>query len=137
MTPIDNSNGRTAMSLTALMTAALMGQSAFSLAVESPAAERLPDVAYSELASGQADAAVRKLEANEAEHSGDPATLINLGAAYAAVGRTDRAIATYRAAIASNERYDLQLADGSWMDSRRAARIALKNVLSANAQAMR
>ncbi len=137
MGPIDNTNGRTAMSLTALMTAALMGQSAFSLAVETPATEKLPDVAYSELASGQADAALRKLEASQATHSDDPATLINLGAAYAAVGRTDRAIATYRAAIASGERYDLQLADGSWMDSRRAARLALRNVLSTHAQAMR
>ena len=30
----------------------------------------------------------------------------------------------YRAAIASPDRYDLQLADGRWMDSRAAARLA-------------
>jgi hypothetical protein len=30
----------------------------------------------------------------------------------------------FRAAIASSERYDLQLADGRWMSSRAAARLA-------------
>lgn len=54
----------------------------------------------------------------------DPAALINLGAAYARLGQKDRALAMFRAAIASPERYDLQLADGRWMDSRAAARLA-------------
>lgn len=122
------------MSLTALMTAALIGQSAFSLAVDSsPAA--VPDVAYQELRSGQAEAAVHKLEA--APRSGDPATLINLGTAYAAAGQTARAMIAYRAAIASGDRYDLELADGSWMDSRLAARTALKRLTLATAQALR
>lgn len=125
------------MSLTAFMTAALLGQSAFSLAVETPGADKAPDVAYEELASGQSEAALRKLEVSSAVAAQDPAALINLGAAYAAAGRTDKAIASYRAAMASPDRYNLELADGSWMDSRLAARAALQQLLSANAQAAR
>ena len=125
------------MSLTALMTAALLGQSAFSLAVETPRAEKAPDVAYAELASGRSGAALQKLEDSKAVRASDPAALINLGAAYAAAGKTDKAIASYRAAIASPDRYDLELADGSWMDSRVAARTALGKLLAANAQASR
>lgn len=125
------------MSLTTLMTAVLLGQSAFSLAVETPGAEAAPDVAYQELAAGHSQAALTKLEASGAARSSDPATLINLGAAYAAVGRTDKAIAAYRAAAESRERYDLELADGSWMDSRLAARTALHRLLASHAQASR
>ncbi|SFF87581.1 hypothetical protein SAMN05518801_102375 [Novosphingobium sp. CF614] len=125
------------MSLTVLITAALLGQSAFSLAAEPPGTAKAPDVAYEELAAGRSDAALRKLEASGAAQSNDPAALINLGAAYAAAGKTDKAIAAYRAAISSRDRYDLQLANGTWMDSRLAARTALKSLLAANAQASR
>lgn len=124
------------MSLAVLMTAALLGQSAFSLAVDAAPPPRNPDVAYAELASGRAEAALHKLEAQRSR-SNDPAALINLGTAYAAAGQTDKAIASYRAAETSRERYDLQLADGSWMDSRVAARTALKQLLSYRAQAAR
>ncbi|KHK90632.1 tetratricopeptide repeat protein [Novosphingobium malaysiense] len=125
------------MSLSVLMTAALLGQSAFSLGVETPAVEKAPDVAYQELSEGQPDAALRKLEVSSAVSAGDPAALINLGSAYAASGRTDKAIASYRAAIASHDRYSLELADGSWVDSRLAARTALKRLLTATARASR
>ncbi|MCJ2179206.1 hypothetical protein [Novosphingobium album (ex Hu et al. 2023)] len=125
------------MPLTALMTAALLGQSAFSLAVEAPPADKVQDVAYEELASGRSEAALHKLEASDAVRTGDPAALINLGAAYAGEGQTAKAIATYRTAIASRDRYDLELADGSWMDSRLAARTALSRLLVSTAQASR
>lgn len=125
------------MSLTALMTAALLGQSAFSLAIETPPADVVPDVAYTELAAGQSAAALRKLEGASGVAKQDPATLINLGAAYSAEGQTDKAVASYRAAIGSSDRYMLELADGSWVDSRVAARMALSNLLSRNAQASR
>ncbi|MFC3213783.1 hypothetical protein [Novosphingobium panipatense] len=124
------------MSLSALTASVLLGQAAFSLAVDQPAAEA-PDVAYAELAAGQPQAAVRKLEAAGAAVSKDPATLINLGAAYAQAGMTGKAVLAYRAAVASPERYDLQLADGSWADSRVAARQALKGMLAATAVAVR
>ena len=124
------------MSLTALVTAALLGQSAFSLGIDTPTPEKA-DVAYTELAAGQTQAAVSKLEASGARHSDDPATLINLGAAYARAGQADKALAAYRAAVATPERYDLQLADGSWADSRVAARMALNGMLAARTMAAR
>lgn len=94
------------------------------------------DVAYTELSTGNADAAVQKLEGS-ARQSRDPALLINLGTAYARQGATDKALAAFRAAVASPERYDLELADGSWLDSREVARIALANLQRATAQAAR
>ncbi len=93
------------------------------------------DVAYNELAAGDAAAAVRKLEAGA--DSSDPAVLINLGTAYARQGATDKALVAFRAAIASPDRYDLELADGSWMDSREVARVALAGLQRATAQAAR
>lgn len=96
----------------------------------------MTDVAYTELTAGNADAAVRKLE-EAASADSDPAVLINLGAAYARQGATDKALASFRAAIASPERYDLELADGSWMDSREVARSALGRLQRATAQAAR
>jgi len=86
------------------------------------------DVGYDELASGQTAAAIARITANTEIASNDPAALINLGTAYARLGNKVKAADYYRAAIASPERYDLQLADGSWMDSRRIARIALANL---------
>lgn len=124
------------MSLSAIAATVLMGQAAFSLAVDKPAPDTV-DVAYAELAAGQPQEAVRKLEANGAARSEDPATLINLGAAYARAGMADKALVTYRAAVDTPDRYDLQLADGSWMDSRVAARKALKGMVAANAMASR
>lgn len=121
------------MSFMILMSAALLGQTAVA-----PAANAAPsDVAFEELASGHSEAALGKLKAAGAKQSKDPAMLINLGAAYASTGQAAKAIAAYRAAIASRDRYDLQLADGTWMDSRLAARTALKRLLTANAQALR
>ena len=54
-----------------------------------------------------------------------PVQLINLGSAYAQVGDTEKAAQYYGEAAASERRYQLELADGSWVDSRRAARTAL------------
>ena len=79
---------------------------------------------YGELAQSPTEATISRILASDQFDSKDPATLINLGAAYAKIGQKDRALAMYRAAIASPDRYDLQLADGRWMDSRAAARLA-------------
>lgn len=124
------------MSVTAVALAVLMGQSAFSLAMDAPKPDAV-DVAYNELASGQADAALRKLQAGGASESKDPATLINLGNAYARTGQSDLALQSYRAAIDSPDRYQLQIADGTWLDSRQAARRAVRHLLSQNQQAAR
>lgn len=124
------------MSLTALAATLLLSQTAVTAAPATPLNDRI-DVAYTELSSGNAEAAVRKLEAAGAVKSDDPATLINLGTAYAANGQSEKALASYRAAVASQDRYDLQLADGSWSDSRAAARLALNNLLRSTARASR
>ncbi|MYL97659.1 hypothetical protein GR702_07705 [Novosphingobium sp. FGD1] len=123
------------MPLSSIAAAVLLGQAAFALPIDRPADGA--DVAYRELAAGQSHEVVRKLEGAGAGDIQDPAVLINLGAAYARAGMTDKALAAYRAAIASPERYDLELADGSWVDSRTAARMALRNMLGRSAIAAR
>lgn len=115
------------MSLAAIIVATALAQA-------TPAG--LSDVAYTELSTGNAGAAISKLEHRTVDRS-DPAVLINLGTAYARQGATDKALAAFRAAIASPERYDLELADGSWMDSREVARQALARLQRNTAQAAR
>ncbi len=121
------------MSLTAIVTAALLGQSAFSLMVEEPRPQA-SDVAYAELSQGRAADAVEKLEARPGS---DPAVLINLGAAYARAGQADKALKSYRAALASPEPCTLELADGTWQDSRVIARTAMRQLMGGYAQASR
>lgn len=83
------------------------------------------DVAFEQLANGEIQQAIARLEAARAQNPDDPALLINLGSAYAQAGNREKAAEYYRAAIESDERYRLELADGDWIDSRYAARMAL------------
>lgn len=83
------------------------------------------DVAYEELRTGDNAAAVARIRASGLLADGDPAALINLGAAYSRLGDKGAARDCYRSAIISKTRYDLELADGAWMDSRAAARLAI------------
>lgn len=89
--------------------------------------EALP-VAYAELKAGDNRAAVTKLTSETKLDARDPSRLINLGTAYARLGRTDEAAAAYTAALGSPIRYDLELASGRYVDSRWAARTALANL---------
>jgi hypothetical protein len=110
------------------MTATLLFAAALAASSATPAVDNSDQTsgsAYQELAQSQTRATIARILASDAFHSKDPATLINLGAAYARMGDKDRALAMYRAAIISPDRYDLQLADGRWMDSRAAARLAI------------
>jgi hypothetical protein len=107
------------MNATLLLAAALAASSAQPAPQASGA-----NVAFEELAQNRSHDAISRLLAAGAAESRDPAVLINLGTAYARTGQKERALAMFRAAIASPERYDLQLADGRWMDSRAAARLA-------------
>ena len=86
------------------------------------------EVAYQAIADGHADEAIRAIEARLATDPDDPALLINLGAAYAKRGDTELAAKAFRTAIASDTRYELELADGRWTDSRHAARLALETL---------
>ena len=85
-------------------------------------------VAYAELRSGENHAAIAKLTGETNLGARDPSRLINLGTAYARLGRTADAAAAYEAAAASPIRYDLELADGRYVDSRWAARTARANL---------
>ena len=85
-------------------------------------------VAFAELKAGENEAAVEKLTGETTLDARDPSRLINLGTAYARLGRTADAAAAYDAAIASPIRYDLELASGRYMDSRWAARTARTNL---------
>lgn len=94
------------------------------------------EVAYEQIVSGENAAAIALLEEARQQQPEDPAILINLGAAYLESGDFDRAAQCYRDAIESDVRYRVELADGSWSDSRNLARRALRN-LEASALAMK
>ena len=85
-------------------------------------------VAYAELKAGENQAALDKLTGNTKLDRRDPSRLINLGTAYARLGRTAEAAAAYDSAIGSPIRYDVELANGNYVDSRWAARTALANL---------
>ena len=90
--------------------------------------ESVLPVAYTELKAGENQAAVDKLAAETQLDKRDPSRLINLGTAYARLGRTVEAAAAYDTAIGSPIRYDVELANGDYVDSRWAARTALANL---------
>ena len=110
------------MAVTALIVGLMLAQAAPAITGEGEG-DRI-DVAYQELSEGRPGDALTKLDSSSAVRQDDPSALINLGTAYARVGQPDKARDLYRTAIASRVRYDLQLADGTWLDSRRAARLA-------------
>ncbi len=85
-------------------------------------------VAFAELTSGHSQQAIDALQKSKGVESNDPSRLINLGTAYARMGRTAEAARMFKAAMLSDIRYDLQLADGTTMDSRAAARLALQKL---------
>lgn len=82
-------------------------------------------LAYDALVSGDNEAAVKTLESSKLS---DPAVMINLGQAYARTGRTGDAAKMFMAAMNSNRSFDLVLADGQVINSRKAAEIALNNL---------
>lgn len=86
------------------------------------------DVAFEDLADGREAKAIARLQAGLRQNPGDPAILINLGTAYARQGDRENAARSFRAARDSSVRYRLELADGSWADSREAARRALAGI---------
>lgn len=107
-----------------------------TLTVPAPSAEAT-DVGYREIMTGRPQAAIDMLERVLTVRRDDPLALINLGTAYKMVGRTFDAARTYRSAATSSDRYDVQLSDGRWIDSRRAASIAIKNLGTAEVIALR
>lgn len=86
------------------------------------------DVGYHEIMAGRPLAAIARIENSDLARAGDPLALINLGTAYKMVGRKDKAASLYRSAASSDDRYDVQLANGRWVDSRRAATLAIASL---------
>ena len=111
------------MSAILALSVLLFAQAGTAATVDSAAQER--DVAYTELTNGETQAAITRLEAALVENPDDPALLINLGSAYAEIGNREQAARCYEAAATSDIRYRLELANGDWIDSRRAARMAM------------
>ncbi len=89
------------------------------------AAQPAASVSSEALANGQYRQAVAELRQGSLDEVNDPARLINLGTAYARLGDFANASDAFRRAMYSDVRYDLELTDGSVVDSRYAARLAL------------
>ena len=116
------------MSVTLVLSALVAAAQLTSTPGAEPPTTETRDVAYEEIAAGRADAAIQAIEARLKADPDDPALLINLGAAYARKGDTARAEAAFQAAVNSDTRYELELADGTWADSRHAAQRALASL---------
>lgn len=95
------------------------------------------EVGYTELAAGRPRDAIARIEANRSVAADDPAAHINLAAAYARLGQAGIAQQHYIAAISSRTAYDVELADGRWMDSRRAARLGSAELAKGKLLALR
>jgi len=116
------------MSVTLVLSALVAAAQLTSTPGAEPPTTETRDVAYEDIAAGRADAAIQAIEARLKADPDDPALLINLGAAYARKGDTARAEAAFQAAVNSDTRYELELADGTWADSRHAAQRALASL---------
>ena len=110
--------------MSALILAGLMLAQSTGITVE--ANRVLPDVGYRELMTDQPAEAIRRIDGNRQLAADDPAALINRGTALARLGDKAAARNSFMAALASRDRYDLELRDGSWLDSRAAARKAVQ-----------
>lgn len=83
------------------------------------------DVAFEDMIAGRSEAAIAQIEASTRATAEHPASLINLGVAYARVGDEAKARYVLERAAATGERYQLETSGGNWVDSRALARRAL------------
>lgn len=87
---------------------------------------------YAALLKGNYPVALEQMQAAEKQVSSaarrDPARLINMGLAYAKMGDLALARSHYQAAIDAERSFDVILSDGRVMDSRVAARHALRRL---------
>lgn len=81
-------------------------------------------IGYEALVTGDNARAVSQILASAQVSRHDPAKLLNLGHAYARLGRMDEASALFTVVMQSRDSVDLVLADGSVMNSKEAARKA-------------
>jgi uncharacterized protein HemY len=85
-------------------------------------------IGYEALMQGDNERAIAQILNNEQVSRHDPAKLLNLGRAYARMGRTEQAAQIFEAAFKSRDSVDLVLADGRVMNSKEAARLAMANL---------
>ena len=123
------------MAATLLIAGLMLAQSASAITVEGQPQTDL--LGYQALSAGRPDLAIARISADPVMSASDPAALINLGTAYARTGDHAAALARYQAALTSRDRYDLELADGRWLDSRAAARLAIVMLRRGEALALR
>ena len=84
-------------------------------------------IGYEALMQGDNARAVSQIMSSEGVSRNDPARLLNLGRAYARMGRTEDAAKVFQTALQSDS-VDLVLADGRVMNSKVAARQAVANL---------
>ncbi len=82
-------------------------------------------IGYDALMAGDNDRAISQITTSDRVSRRDPAKLINLGQAYARTGRTTQAAELFTAAMQSRDEVDLILADGTVMNSKEVATLAL------------
>lgn len=85
---------------------------------------------YQAMVDGNYEDALVQLQMSEEALGEDPAHMINLGSAYAQLGRIDAAAAMYTAALEAEDSFDIVLANGEVMSTREAARRALRSLRS-------
>jgi hypothetical protein len=127
----------------AMKTAKMLGIAAGFFMTVTPVLAEAPEgeigyakgaLGYDALVAGDVHTAIAQLEAADGVSAKDPAWLINLGQAYKRTGRTGEAARMFTAAMNSNRSFDLVLADGTVINSRTAAKLALhrmNNMLAA------
>ena len=81
-------------------------------------------IGYEALLKGDNERAVSQILTSAQVSRHDPAKLLNLGRAYARMGRMEEASNMFAAAMQSRDTVDLVLADGRVMNSKDAARKA-------------
>ena len=84
-------------------------------------------IGYEALMQGDNARAVSQIMSSEGVSRNDPARLLNLGRAYARMGRTEDAARVFQTALQSDS-VDLVLADGRVLNSKVAARQAVANL---------
>lgn len=124
------------MPATLILASLMFAQAAQPAITVESRSDRL-DVGYRELVDRRPADAIERIAANRSLEADDPAALINLGTARARLGDRSAAADHYRSALASRQRYDLELADGTWLDSRAAARLAIRMLARGEALALR
>lgn len=124
------------MSVAIMLAGALFAQSTAGFTVPAPSGD-VPDVGYAELVRGHPAEAIEHIRASGALDQRDPTAYINLGTAYALLGRQAEAQRAYLDARTTAARYDVELSDGRWMDSRDAARMAARALENGQILALR